>query len=229
MGSVVVGIDSSWVSPTYLGPPGRFGGSGERYLAARPGSLSGSPAGRLYVQTMNESSTGYSFEGFGHSDDNGLTWTVRRREIPRMTTVVADPRARNGVFTTPASRTSRGSFNTSLYPILHSDDGGLTWREWSRTARLVTAMAVDATVSRMIVAIESGALLETTDHGETWRELNGPPGVSEYRDLSISPFDPNVLFAVTATTPGRTEAWVFRGPGEIRPGPAPAQVPGITP
>jgi photosystem II stability/assembly factor-like uncharacterized protein len=136
--------------------------------------------------------------GVFRSDDGGATWSPAGLESERLTALVAS-RARMGLIWA-------GGEPSVLW---RSEDAGASWRrcadlaalpsssQWSfpprpdtHHVRWIACHATEA--DRLWVAIEAGALIRTTDGGETWidRVAGGPYDTHE---LAVHPAAPDVL------------------------------------
>ncbi len=177
------------------------------------GSLAIDPAdsARIYCATgeANLSSDNYPGLGVFRSDDGGDSWThiadAVSQELPlRIGALAVDPRDANHILL--GGVTHKDDSPAALFASL---DGGQSWMrqsfvsgynhfvhriEFHPTAPGLVFATIDARGSR-------SGIWRSRDGGATWRQLEKglPPGDLFGRaSLSLSPSDPNVLYAMAA-------------------------------
>lgn len=136
--------------------------------------------------------------GVFRSEDSGVTWTPGGLEGERLMSIAASPAERDLVWA-----------GTEPSTVWRSEDGGETWRrtsdvealpsssEWAfpprpdtHHVRWIACHPTDP--GRLWVAIEAGALISTTDGGETWSD-RVPGGPYDTHELAIHPGAPDML------------------------------------
>lgn len=119
------------------------------------------------------------------STDGGREWSIVNHQPPLMRTLAADPADANTLYATTQSG------------VVKSTDAGKTWSTLATIPAL--GVALDPTNAQTMYASGQHALWKSTDGGETWASLQ-IPGPGAYAYLSVSPSDPDTVYAATYET-----------------------------
>lgn len=128
---------------------------------------------------------GYYRAQLYRSTDGGYNWVVVNPNPPTTRSLAADPNEPETVYATTQGGLSK------------STDGG---NSWDALAGIPAAsLAVDPTDATVMYAGGQGTLSKSTDAGRTWTRLSfTDAGTVGY--ISVSPTDPNVVYAATYQT-----------------------------
>ncbi len=174
---------------------------------------------------------------FLNAHNNGITRAERKPKAAlwditepiagyRVSCLVADP-TRAGVL-----------YAGTAHGVLHSNDGGRTWRIVGMDGRIVKSLAVSPHDPRVLYAgTKPAAVLKSENGGRDWHELLGfrrirgrrlwrspaePPDFRAYVSaIAISPTDPNVVvagveFGAVVRSEDSGETWSNHRKGAIR-------------
>lgn len=138
--------------------------------------------------------------GVFRSDDAGASWVRSGLEGERVTSVAIGPADSNivwvGTEPTEIWRSEDAGESWTKSPRLHDLPSSSDWsfppRPQTHHARWIAAHPVDP--DRIWVAIEAGALVQTTDGGRTWTDRT-PGGPRDTHELAVHGSDPERLRA----------------------------------
>jgi photosystem II stability/assembly factor-like uncharacterized protein len=143
--------------------------------------------------------------GLLRTQDGGATWRVVSTSLPELRDLQFVTRERGFAAVAEAGCTQAADCNT----VIRSDDGGATWRRvYAAAGPIAWLQFVDATHGWIIVS--GGALVRTTDGGNTWQPL-GAAGPTSGRFVS-----PTRGWMVFRTSTETTTVAVLGGPWSIR-------------
>jgi hypothetical protein len=147
--------------------------------------------------------------GLHFSDDGGLTWQLRTREI-RGGQLAVDPRDPDVVY---LSTGSLPGATVNSRQLLRSVDGGVTVDVLATFPSGVTALHIAEDGGAFWLATRDGRLHRSTDFGATWMSMARTSPETWIVSLWVSAHDPTVVFTVT----NHEQLWAYREPSGPTP------------
>lgn len=173
-------------------------------------------------ENPNEFYVAYATGGLWYTNNNGTSFTSLTDDAPtqNMGDIAVDWNAGTIWIGTGESNSSRSSY--AGVGILKSTDKGKTWTnvglpDSHHIGRIVINKnnpdeVIVGVIGHLYTSSEERGIYKTTDGGKTWNNvlfINNNTGII---DLSVSPTNPNVMFA--ASWERIRKAWNFDGDGE---------------
>ncbi|MBL4604677.1 MAG: glycosyl hydrolase [Flavobacteriaceae bacterium] len=183
-------------------------------------------SGRVVDIDVNPENTaefyvGYASGGLWYTDNNGTTFTPVLDNSPTQNIGDIATDWKNGTIWvgTGESNSSRSSY--SGIGILKSTDKGKTWKNVGLTdshhiGRIIINKnnpneVVIGVIGHLYSANKERGIYKTTDGGKTWKNVLFINDLTGVIDISVSPKNPNVLYA--ASWERMRKAWDFDGDG----------------
>jgi photosystem II stability/assembly factor-like uncharacterized protein len=136
--------------------------------------------------------------GLTRSTNGGRTWKV---VIPCATPDGEGTRVPKSLWVDPRTPSTayvhfyvQGTSHPRGQEAFRTRDGGATWTRLALVSP--TYLAVAPGDSRILYAVDEGALLRSADGGTSWKAVNRdvPWGINLYGDMAVSAADPNILY-----------------------------------
>lgn len=160
-----------FIGPTNANIAPRFGATtGQLPVSGRVNAVAFDPGnfGTIYLGTPNG--------GVWKTTDSGATWLPLSDGWPSLSvsSIAVDPLHSKNVYV--GTGDIPGGFGPGI-GVMKSVDGGATWSVAGLAGKAVSCVICDPDVAGVVMAAEwDGQLWRSSDFGQTWNPMGGPPG-----------------------------------------------------